>query len=281
MLWNSSPTRNSSSPRTSSTSSTCSRLVSWNSSTITSTNRSRYSPATSGRARSRSRARSSRSLKSSRPRASLSAAYSSPNSRSSSSISTRSASAWTSSAACCTRSIASASSVLHAALRRPHGSQVEQPRRVAAGRRQSGRHRGAPLAAQLRRRALQVGERRRQVGAAERPQLERRADSAQPLVQLPHQPAQPRAAVDRQQVEPGVVLRGNEPLEGPRERVALQDQRLRLGRHAEGRVDAGVQRVGAQHTAAEPVDRRDPGRVDGRRGVLVSDLAQPRRGRGP
>jgi hypothetical protein len=60
------------------------------------------------------------------------------------------------------------------------------------------------------------------------------------------------------QLEP-LGVGAHELLERRVERVGADPLRLQLVEHAEVGVDAGAERVGAQHARAEAVDRRDPG----------------------
>ncbi len=86
--------------------------------------------------------------------------------------------------------------------------------------------------------------------------------------------AQTDGAVRREE-PPALGLVGRaESLERRRECLRLEDERLRLVQHAERGVDAGGQRIRAEHAPAEAVDRGDPGSVELEREVGAAPLEQ-------
>ena len=95
-------------------------------------------------------------------------------------------------------------------------------------------------------------------------------------VHVPEHLTEPHGAVGREQLPPVRLVGRAELLERSRERLGLEDERLRLVEHAERGVDSRREWVCAKDAPAEAVDRGHPRAVELEREIRATPLDQRR-----
>ena len=116
-----------------------------------------------------------------------------------------------------------------------------------------------------------------EAGAGTRLEDEISTRRAERRVDLDEHAAETVGAVGGEELPAVGLVGGAERLERGRERLGLENERLRLVEHAEARIDPGGEGMRAEEPAAEAVDRRDPGAVEleGEVGPPPFDEARP------
>ena len=115
-----------------------------------------------------------------------------------------------------------------------------------------------------------------EAGAGTRLEDEISTCRAERRVDLDEHAAEAVGAVGGEELPAVGLVGGAERLERGRERLGLEDERLRLVEHAEARIDPGREGMRAEEPPAEAVDRRDPGAVELEREVGPPPLDEAR-----